>query len=138
MKRLLAAIVVLAVFVPAGTAQADKAFSPTCGNNPGKGLQAVFGYLHHTGPPSYWRVGWYQNCGVGGTIEYEVQVSSDEGSHWTDQADSYYPTPSGKANQNTWIYLDIPSPSCSNNNWYRLKAYDTNSTASETDEYDSC
>lgn len=75
------AVVALALF--AGSASADMRYTDlTCGNNQSRG-NVTAGTLHFDSN-GIWIVNWSENCGVGGTTEWEVQYSTDGGQHWVD------------------------------------------------------
>ena len=106
MKKLVLMLSVAIGLVAVAPANADKAFSPTCGNNPGKFASAL-SLVHHSGSnPDGWDVNWAQNCGVGGTVEVELQRTTDGGAHWFDTVqggatnDTVISTTSGEANTN--------------------------------------
>lgn len=110
MKRLISIVISLIAFTMFATlatvssALADKAFSPTCGNNAGHGVTRINSAYWNPVTGRYF-VDWQQNCGTGGTVEWEIQQSPDGGNHWYDyknvnfdDIDNLFTTPSGDAN----------------------------------------
>lgn len=82
-KWLVSIFAVIVLMLGVSTAQADMRFNDlTCGNGSGRG-NVTAGTLHFSNS-GIWIVNWSENCGVGGTTEWEVQWSSDGGNHWND------------------------------------------------------
>ena len=102
MIRIVLAVLVGSLVV-ASSAHADKRYSPSCGQN--SGSWALAGNLTRTAAsePDGWTITWQQKCGQGGSVEVELQRTTDGGAHWNDvvrdgvPADALYTTSSADA-----------------------------------------
>ena len=130
MKRLFAVAALAAAFACPTPAHADQAFTNTCGNNTGKYATALaIDYAS-----GVWTYHWKQVCGTGGTMEHELQSSSDGGRHWYDEAngggsiDHQFTTPPAAANildVEVRAYNDGCIPALD----YRVKVWDADSSS---------
>jgi hypothetical protein len=70
----------------ATSAQADEFYNPSCGANDGRyATAAAIDYgVFDTTTDKKWSLIWEQKCGTGGTVEWELQSSTDGGKHWLD------------------------------------------------------
>lgn len=123
MKRFVAMFVMVAVFVFAASASADKSYSPTCGSGgPSRYADAIS--LSHA---AEWHVTWEQNCAVNGTVEWEIQHTSDGGYHWYDDVDNLYTTPAAYDKVTVYISKAVTGIGCGANLLYRLHVWDADS-----------
>jgi hypothetical protein len=139
---LFAVALVLAILLSAATALADKRYQPTCGQNTGS--WALAGNLTRTAAsePDGWTITWQQKCGQGGTVEVELQRTTDGGAHWNDVvrdgvvADALYTTSSGDAGKvvtNRTIYFTNCTSSLSDAERLRGRVWDaTGGTSTQT------
>ena len=130
-KLIIAMCAIGALLFLAGPAQADKAFSPTCGKNPPNGVIQGSISLMHQGNPNRWTISWSQLCGSGGSVEREVQKSTDGGNHWVDLTgtDGMFTTSLGNCCVIWTVTHVYPSTveGCSQNLIYRAHVWDYNS-----------
>jgi len=104
-KWLISVFTVIMMVVVAGTAQADKIFSPSCNSNPGHWVTAQAPTFANTGfNHGDASIHFTQYCGSGTNIvEAELQSSTDS-THWTDvvgsngKSDFIYNTPTNEGN----------------------------------------
>jgi hypothetical protein len=134
--------VLIGCLVVAASAHADKRYSPSCGSN--SGSWALAGNLTRTAAsePDGWTITWQQHCGQGGTVEVELQRSTDGGAHWNDvvrdgvPADALYTTSSGDAGRvvtNRTIYFTNCTSSLSDAERLRGRVWDaTGGTSTQT------
>lgn len=130
MRRFLGVVALCAVAIMAGSgsAQADKAFSPTCGNSGGVGASAAWLQHYYNAGDPYFEASWFQTCGDHKTVEWEIQWSDDGGLHWNDNygsEDYIYTTSTGNAGDAIQPIYDVqPAGNCGSHNQWRLKVWD--------------
>jgi hypothetical protein len=126
----LAALLVFSIF--GSLARADEAYSPSCGKNVDKFAHALSLTHTNSGGAIYWEAVWNQNCGYGGTVEWEIQDSTDGGSHWIDDVDNLATTNAGDANITIPESRTTNAFSCSNAVAYRLHIWQYGGTSQDT------
>lgn len=120
MKKLIAGLALVgALWMVAGSAQADPVAGMTCGNN-GDGSPGFTSQLFHDS--NGWSANYDNNCGQGKTFMLEIQYSNDGGNHWYDATGHTIKT-SGPCGSGCPMTMVNKTLGCSNSLDYRAKVW---------------
>jgi hypothetical protein len=136
MKRLIAILAVLTVAALASASPASALNTPTCGTGGASGnITDASLMLIHLGPPTYWRGDWRADCGVGSTVNWFVQHTTDGGNTWTAVISKSFTTTAWEAGGAHPYEVTNTTVTCSNTGYYRLKV--NTATDSSTQIWDN-